>query len=154
MTGIRRPYVVALIIIALLAVSLGPSLTYAIQILSQEKTFRSSAVLASLDLGVYWNASGNSAVIDMDWGLLHPASNESKTIYVRNQGNTNVILFINATDWSPTTALNYITLTSDYRMQTIMPNQTIPITLTLRVSASVNELKSFNFNVKIIASET
>jgi hypothetical protein len=55
-------------------------------------------------------------------------------------------------NWNPSTASNYITLTSDYGGQTIGVAAVIVVKLTLSVSASTTGITAFSFNINMVAS--
>jgi hypothetical protein len=48
---------------------------------------RASAVLASGDIGVYWDANCTQTVTSIDWGNLAPGATEEVVVCVRNEGN-------------------------------------------------------------------
>ncbi len=55
-------------------------------------------------------------------------------------------LSISASNWSPTTASNYMTLTWNYNGQTLTANKTIPVKITLTISADITGISTFNFD--------
>lgn len=136
-----------------LALTVLADTAFAHSLYTQERNVSSVGTIASSNIGVYSEPTCSSTLTSLDWGLLYPGLNKTRSIYVRNEGTVDIVLFINATDWTPTTVLNYISLNFDYKTQMIKPEQTMKIDLTMRMFASANELKSFNFNIKIASTE-
>jgi len=60
---------------------------------------------------------------------------------------------LETSDWNPTNAPDYITLSWDYEGEQLVPNQVIKIKLTLSVSQNIEVIENFTFNTNII-SET
>jgi len=149
--AVLRPGTILLGLIALAMLSIGSTLTYSTML--RERVVYSSAVIVSVDLGIYSDAGCNNTLTSIDWGLLYPGSNKTKVIYTRNEGTVNIVLFIEATNWNPETASNHIALSSNYKMQVVKPNQILEIALTIQVASSVGELRSFNFNIRIASAE-
>lgn len=89
----------------------------------------------------------------IDWGTLSPDSYATRLINVRSVGNTNVTLLLNASDWNPENASQYLSLSWNYSNQILEPYQWIPIELTLTVSANITGIKNFSFDIWIIAQE-
>lgn len=89
----------------------------------------------------------------IDWGTLSPDSYATRLINVRSVGNTNVTLLLNASDWNPENASQFLSLSWNYSNQILEPYQWIPIELTLTVSANITGIKNFSFDIWIIAQE-
>jgi hypothetical protein len=66
--------------------------------------------LKAIGVGVCWDSSCTSAVSSIDWGALEPGVTKNFTIYVRNEGNVQVMLSMTTSNWNPASASSYITL--------------------------------------------
>ena len=106
----------------------------------------------AIDIEVYWDSDHSNEVSLIDWGVIEPGTTENVTVYILNKGNSNVMLSMNTTNWSPSSASNYITLSWDYEGQSIGPSQVIQTTLTLSMSPSIQGITSFSFDIVIIGS--
>ena len=106
----------------------------------------------AIDVEVYWDSDCTNEVSLIDWGVIEPGTTENVTVYILNAGNSNVMLSMNTTNWSPSGASDYITLSWDYNEQSIGPSLVIQTTLTLSMSPSIQGITSFNFDIVVIGS--
>jgi len=102
-------------------------------------------------IGVYWDSSGSSNVSSVDWGTIEPGSTKNHTIYLKNEGNDAVSLFIFASNWKPSNASNYMNFSCDYGSQTVDPQEVVQITLTLSTFSSIEGIADFSFDIIIDA---
>ena len=106
----------------------------------------------AIDVEVYWDSDCTNEVSLIDWGVIEPGTTENVTVYILNAGNSNVMLSMNTTNWSPSGASDYITLSWDYNGQSTGPSLVIQTTLTLSMSPSIQGITSFNFDIVVIGS--
>jgi hypothetical protein len=85
-------------------------------------------------------------------GTLDPDTQKSFTIYVRNEGNSAITLNLYASNWNPSTASTYMTLSWDYNYHTIKAGENVRVTLTLKVSTCITDISNFNFDIVIEGS--
>jgi hypothetical protein len=111
------------------------------------------ATVEAISAGVYWDTSCTTQVQSIDWGNLTRGSSKSVVVYVRNEGDNAVILSLSTTDWTPTEASNYMTLSWNYSRRIIEPMDVTPISLKLSVSFRITEIETFSFNIVISSSE-
>jgi len=110
-------------------------------------------IQATIGVGVYGDISCSSPVPSVDWGTVEPGSTKNFTIYIRNEGNVAVTLFVYADNWNPLDASNYMSLSWDYANQTIDPQEIVQSTLTLSTSPAIEGITNFNFNILIEVNE-
>ena len=126
---------------------------YLVNSLLGQLTFRttigSQGAVKTFGVGVYWDSGCSSPVSSVDWGLIESDSAYNVTTYIRNEGNFATTLFLDVENWNPEDASNYLTLTWDYDNETIDPNETVRITLTLLTSSGMEEITSFSFDIVI-----
>jgi hypothetical protein len=115
-------------------------------------TVSTTGTISAMGVGVYWNSGYTNRTSTINWGTLDPGTQKSFTVYIRNEGNTAVTLTQSTSNWSPSTASNYLSLTWNYNGQTINPGSSIQITLTLTVNAGITGVTSFSFNIVIVGS--
>ena len=106
----------------------------------------------AINVEIYWDSGCTNEVSLIDWGIIEPGTTENVTLYILNAGNSNVMLSMNTTNWSPSSASNYITLSWDYEDQSIGPSQVLQTTLTLSMSPSIQVITSFSFDIIITGS--
>jgi hypothetical protein len=59
---------------------------------------------------------------------------------------------MNTTNWNPSTASNYMTLTWNYSGQSINTGAAVQVKLTLSLSANVTGITNFSFDINIVGS--
>jgi hypothetical protein len=112
-----------------------------------------SGNVKAVEVGVYWDSACTNNVTSIDWGFLEPGSTVSKTVYVKNNGNTRLMLNMTKDSWSPTSASLYITLSWNREGYVLEPGAYVQTVLTLSVSQSISGVTSFSFNIIITGTE-
>jgi len=120
--------------------------------LLQSTSIQSHGIIQTIGVAAYTNSACTIPMTEVDWGKIAPGQSSTNTFYVRNEGNSIMTLSLNTENWNPTEAKNYMTLNWNYAGQTISPNQTLQITLTLSVSQNIQEIDSFYFDIIIIGT--
>ncbi|MBT0159211.1 hypothetical protein G4O51_04420 [Candidatus Bathyarchaeota archaeon A05DMB-2] len=108
--------------------------------------------ISTVGVSVYWDSAYSNKTSSINWGTLDPGAQKSVTVYIRNEGSLAVTLTLSTSNWSPSTASNYLTLTWNYNGQTINPGASVQVRLTLTTSASVTGVTAFSFNIVITGS--
>ena len=133
--------------------------TLALSIVSQvaspivtDKTVSNVGSVKAIGVGVYSDENCTSEVSIIDWRMLEPGSSENVTVYIRNEGNSVASLSMDTSNWSPSNASNYITLSWDYGGVSITPGEVVQVTFSLSVSASIEGVTSFSFDIVIVGS--
>jgi hypothetical protein len=139
----------ALVLYTLALTALGPLVQSAV---TSNKTVTNSGSVKGVGVGIYLDQACTNAVSSITWGTLDPGSNVNKTIYIRNEGNTAATLSIATSNWNPTSASSYMTLSWNYGGQILSVNQVVQVRLTLSVSSSVTGITNFSFDITITAS--
>ena len=100
-------------------------------------------------VGIYWDQDCTNRVLSFDWGLIQPGLNSTVIVYVRNEDDSAVSLQMATSNWAPSVALDYITLTWTYAGKILSANDVIPIELNLNVSPTISGITDFSFNIAI-----
>jgi hypothetical protein len=108
--------------------------------------------LKTIGIGAYWDENLTSRVDEIDWGLLEPGDQKSFSIYLHNEGNSAVTLSESTSNWNPSAAATYLTLSWDYNGQTIEADKNLQVTLTLSVSASITGISNFGFDIIVVGT--
>ncbi len=103
-------------------------------------------------IGVYSDSQCYNSLSSMSWGTLQPGGSQSVTCYIKNEGNSPTTISLQTSNWNPASAENYLTLSWDYDARTINPTETIQVTFTLNVDASIEGVSTFSFDITIIGS--
>ena len=140
----------------LITYTLGLSLvTQAFPASQATKTFSSSGAIqiqTTAGIGVYSNSQCSTQLSSILWGTLQPGGSQSDICYIKNEGNTPITLSLQASNWSPASASNYLALSWNYNNQPISPNQVVQVTLTLSVASNIAGITNFGFDITIIGS--
>lgn len=140
---------------ALALVTYAVALSLVGQVLStvqKNRTISNAGTVKAIGVGVYWDNELTNPLSSINWGVLEPGSSENVTCYVRNEGNSVSTLSMYTSNWNPSNASDYITLSWDYSGQSINPNEAIQVTFTLSVDASIDGITSFSFDITIVGS--
>lgn len=116
---------------------------------TQFVVFRNTAIVKSINIGVYWDVDCLSPVEGVDWGIIEPGENKTVVVYVRNEGNSELFLSIWAANWSSPEVELYMSFTSDYQGQPVGVGDAIPVALILSMSRDVEDITAFSFDVVI-----
>jgi hypothetical protein len=103
-------------------------------------------------IDVFWDTACMSSVQSIDWGPLAPGNVRDMLVYVRNEGESSIVLSLNVSDWSPLAASNYLYVGWNYSGAAVQPGQVVPILLSLTVDYDVSGVTDFGVNV-IVSSE-
>ncbi|MFA5365358.1 MAG: hypothetical protein WC325_09295 [Candidatus Bathyarchaeia archaeon] len=120
--------------------------------LSYQARLQSSGTIRTVGVAAYMDSGCVTPVSSINWGTTSPGASISNTIYIKNEGTSYLTLSLNAANWNPSNAQNYLTLSWNYNGQAIGPNQVVLITLTLTVSQSITGIDSFNFEIIIVGT--
>jgi len=108
--------------------------------------------LKAIGIGAYWDAGLTTRVNVIDWGLLEPGGQNNVAMYFQNEGNSAVTLSKSTSNWNPSVASNYLTLSWDYNGQKIEADENLKVTLTLSVSASITGVTDFGFDIVVVGT--
>ncbi len=143
---------------AVIAVMLIAGILSGLLVANVRSLFQTSSTISSVGsfkavgIGVYWDEQSTRSVNALDWGSLAPGSSKSFTVYISNEGALPLTLSLSTSDWSPTAASTYMTLTWDYNGRTLKADTTIPVTITLTVSTDISGINTFNFDITAVGS--
>ena len=148
LVGKRKQKVVMLVGLVTLALTLF----FTVSIFGQStfrRTIGSHGAVEAVGIGVYWDSNCSSTVSSIDWGSVEPGLAKHVTVYLRNEGNDDVTLFLGTENWSSEDAFNYLTLSWDYAGETVRPGETVRVTLSLLASPDMEGITSFGFDIII-----
>ena len=101
----------------------------------------------ALGVEIYWDSGCTNEASLIDWGIVEPGATKNVTFYIRNEGNSDIMLSMNTTNWSPSDTSNYVALSWDYGSQSITPATVLKVTLTLSMSSNIQRITTFSFDV-------
>jgi len=117
-----------------------------------KKQVPSRGSVKNTNVGIYWDQALTNPVSSIDWGTLEAGSSINRTVFIRNESNTDATSSMVTSNWNPSEASSYMTLSWDYAGQTLNANQVVQVKLTLSVSASITGITDFSFDITIATS--
>jgi hypothetical protein len=123
-----------------------------LSLVQTSKSFSSAGSIKGVGVGIYSDINCTKMISSINWGILDPGSSKTYTMYVRNEGNTPIVLLKTMNNWTPSNAANYVKLTWDYANQTLGSTMVLQIALKLAISSEVSGITSFAFGTTITAS--
>lgn len=121
-------------------------------LLQASRTVSNVGAIKTIGVGIYSDQACTNRVSSIDWGAMEPGSNKTLTCYTRNEGNSAAILSLTTSNWTPTTASAYITLTWNSDGKAINPGSVVETKFTLSVSSAIKAITSFSFDALIIGT--
>lgn len=109
-------------------------------------------IQATTGVGIYSNYQCTSELTSLSWGTLEPGETSTITCYIKNEGDTTIILSLETSNWSPSSASNYLACFWDYNGAQIAAGQVATVNLSLSASANTQGITNFGFDVTIIGS--
>jgi hypothetical protein len=109
--------------------------------------------IKTVDFRVYWDRSCTNRTSTINWGTMEPNTTKSFTVYVKNTGTIPERLSMRTSNWNPTNAQKYVTLTWDRENSILNRASSITATLTIRMSSNVTSLAEFNFDIAITGTQ-
>jgi hypothetical protein len=114
-----------------------------------KKPVPSNGSIKGIDVGLYSDEDCTNSIQSIQWGLLEPGTTANKTVYMRNEGDSNRTLTMITSNWNPTNSFNSISLNWDYTGQTLQVNQVVEVKLTLSIQENVQGITDFSFDLTI-----
>ena len=141
-----------LTVILLTVAALAVALTTIAAITINQSVSSSGTITTGPNVGVYSSSACSNAVTSISWGSIEAGGSTSQTIYIENTGGTAMAPSISISNWSPSTASTYITITWSNLPASISPgvSNAVAVTLTLTVSSSTpTSITSFSNTITI-----
>jgi len=148
-----REFVVAGATLTLVTYVLALSLTGQVfSAVQSSRTVSNAGTVRTFGVGVYQDSDCINALNSFDWGTLEPGSSKNVTCYVRNELSSVSTLSMYTSNWSPSNASDYMSLSWDYGGQSIDVDEVVQVTFTLSVDASIEGITNFSFDITIAAN--
>lgn len=121
----------------------------AVTLAQLSKTVSSIGFVKTVGIEMYSDVGLKNSVSSIDWGSIAPGSTKNVIVYIRNEGDSAVNLIMNSSNWTPSNASTYMTLTWNYLGQSINAGTTIQVTFSLSVMADIQGITNFSFDIII-----
>jgi hypothetical protein len=116
---------------------------FAVGIASYRVTGQGGVV--SLNIEVYEDSNCTVKAQAIDWGILEPGESRNRTLYIKNEGNKALTLFLTTVNWEPVESSNQITVIWDSEGIRISPGGYRAVIVMLTVSPSIAGVEDFRF---------
>jgi hypothetical protein len=123
-------------------------------LLQSSRTISSHGTIRGVNVGVYSDSGCTIPYSSLDWGTIDNGSQTVKTIYVKNEGTSNMSLSISNNTWVPVDATSYLTLTWNRESYLLTNGTSISANLTLAVSPTFTNGTDFSFNIVITGTQS
>lgn len=105
-----------------------------------------------VEIDVYEDLACTTVQSSIVWGEIEAGGSSSVTIYIKNNGDVDILLGLDSENWTPTNSKDYTTLLWDDYGTALSPGEVRGVTLTLNVDPDCPPMNSFGFDVVIIGS--
>ena len=137
----------------LIAYTLGLSLvSQAFPATQTSQTLSSTGTIETIGVGVYSDVQCNTPLTSIPWGTLEPGESQSVICYIKNEGDSPSTLSMYTSNWNPSSAENYLTLSWNYDGRSINLDAAVQVIFTLTVDASIEGITSFSFDITIVGT--
>ena len=146
------------IVIAFAAIGLGLTYTTAGFISIQQampvasRQLHSGGTIASINVGIYSDHACSRLLQSIDWGTIVPGGTVERTVYVKNTGNSPLILNLTTNSWNPAAAIESLALTWNKEGATLNAGETTMATLALVVAQDISGITTFSVAIVISGS--
>lgn len=111
-----------------------------------------TGIVKTVGVGLYWDVTCTNSISSISWGAIEPCSTKNVTVYIRNEGTSPATLSISTSNWNPSSASTYISLSWDYGGKVLSPNEVVQVKLTLSISSTITGISNFSFDITISAT--
>jgi hypothetical protein len=105
--------------------------------------------LKGLGVGIYWDQACTNRTLSFDWGFVEAGSNNTLRVYIKNERNSAVSLWLSTSNWTPSASSGYMSLNWNYSGQVLSVNQVVPLEITLTVYPTITGITAFSFDTII-----
>ena len=106
----------------------------------------------AVEIDVYEDLACTTVQSSIEWGEIEAGDSSSVTIYIKNNGDTSVLLGLDSQSWSPVNSADYMTLSWDYDGTALTPGEVRGVSISLDVDLDCPPMNNFGFDVVIIGS--
>ena len=117
--------------------------------LSRSQSVPSHGSRVAVNVGVFQDAACTVNTTSIDWGVVDSGATVTRSVYVKNTGNTAVALSLWVGNWVPSNASVYLAVSWDREAMALSAGQVVQATFTLTVSSNVTGVTDFS-NVLVV----
>jgi hypothetical protein len=121
--------------------------------LSASRDVTLSGTLTAVDVEVYFDSACTQPCTTVNAGTLDPGSAFTQIVYINNTGTVPATLSMATSNWNPTYAGSYLTLSWNRQNYLLGAGQTVQATLTLTAASNTGNLTTFSFSATITGTQ-
>ena len=106
----------------------------------------------TIKINLYSDQACTTPLTSVEWGEITAGGDSNIVVYVKNSGDTSVLLSLTTENWNSLTSKNNMDLSWNYDGSLITSGQIRQVTLTLSVDPVCPDLNSFGFDIVVIGS--
>lgn len=136
-----------LVVLAVIALALTVT-TYSITDVNKNVSSYGT-ITTTPNLGVFSDSGCTISMSTINWGSVQAGTSVNQTVYVENTGTGTMTLGLIASNWSPSTAATYLTVTWNQQGTQLTAGQSTEATITLTVASTVTGFTSFSNTITL-----
>jgi hypothetical protein len=105
--------------------------------------------ISAINVGLYSDSGCTINCTSINWENINSGSVAKKTIYIKNSGDTNVILGISTDNWNPKWAKPLLKMSWNLSNYLLCAGEVVPATLTLAAASNTGNITNFTFIILI-----
>jgi archaellum component FlaG (FlaF/FlaG flagellin family) len=109
----------------------------------------SGTITTSPNIGVYSDSACTTNMTSINWGSVAAGGSATQIVYVKNTGTGSMTLSLAVSNWIPSGASTYITISWNQQGTQLSAGQSVTATITLTVSSSITGITSFSNTIAI-----
>lgn len=125
----------------------------AIAALSDSQTVPVNGTVTAVDVEAYTDSACAIPCTILNVGTVAPGSTVTQIVYIKNAGTVPMTLTMIASNWNPTNADDYLTITWNRQNTVLAAGQSTPATLTLTATADTGSLTTFSCSITITGTQ-
>ena len=110
-------------------------------------TFETGSEIKPIE--VFSDAACTIRVTQIDWGALIPSSSSRMLVHIKNGFDVPSTITFTTSDWLPSNAEEYLTLTWNLTDTFFSAKETKPVEFTLHVDSSISDITNLSFNIDL-----
>lgn len=110
----------------------------------------SNGQIVAVNVQFYSDATCTQPVTQISWGVIYPAQNVTKNLFMKSTGNVRSAVVMSTSNWNPTNTSQYISLKWNWATN-IDPQQIVLVIFTLSVASNIKGITDFTFDINVVA---
>jgi len=117
------------------------------------KTVTCISNLSGIDIEFYEDRACTKKVYVLDWSVMKVDKEFNKTLYIKNSGETPVILNMNISDYIPHDIKDLMSLSWDIEGLFLLVGESTPATFSLIINKFIRGINEIDYNITISVTE-